>query len=1671
MSSTTLKRDLDKHSNIESIHEAIYNTHLLKSVPITPDLLVKGTASGEWITCLVDSGASISFIDIEYAKKHSFDIKLYKNSIEVRMGNDTIQTCNQFVELDICIANITTQKQMFWCMPLPRGCEAVLGLDWMRENDVMIRPKKSMIYLMGPDDRIRSESASVARIQNYLAPKNKNVNTVKQLNATLKSMQNKTFTSNKLSFGSDIVCAPAKAMRKINKLLSKGNLTETKLNIILNNSDHSDTIGTHSVNKKRGRDSRDPCTDSITTDNKDNNSLMASGKNKCRRKIKHSTDTHSHTNCYIKSDTDVDGTNIDAVDICDKDTHIWNTVRLQYSNIYIPFKQYHKIPTPKKGTHTINTGDNTSINNNKRELHGVDNHDTVHDKNICDQGTDTSTEETFFRASINIEPDGSVIIGNMMGDTEGTAYIMRPNKKPEMINKTLATHKLNVMSSSVSEKSDTSSTDISLNLVATKSHATGSNKTKLNPKTKLNSKTDKNDTKTKSSKPKNKDLGTDEFDSEGHPQAFELDETEIDTTISEFNQWIQDCKDGKFGTFSCNEPNNNKFTPHPEDTPVKIELKPGARMPPIARYRCPPNLLPNFRQFIQEMLDKGWISPGESEYSAPVLIIKKPGTYADGSNKGYRFVTDFRAINKIAAPVTHYLPEVTEMWEKLQKSKFLSCVDVKNGFWNCGLDESSKKYLAISTPFNSTYVYNVLPMGYINSSAIFQRFLERKLRKHKILYEPTLTKVTGTDTLESKDAMNNEDKTDGIDSIKLNTTEVKFEPYSQSQVDKGYIGFGCCYQDDIIIFSNTPADHKKHLLALFKALSEENVPLNLQKSKLFCKYVRYLGAVCGRGKIFTDPDKVNAINNMVVDKSQTGIRTFLGMAGFYRRWISHYSRIVRPLTDLLCKDVVVSAQWGVLQDRAVDKLKLALTSYPVLRQPDFTKPWVVASDASLYAIGAVISQEYDNKLCPVAYCSRLLRGAERNSYSVQEKECLGIIFALEKFKIYLTYCPAFKIRIMTDHHSLQFLGSQKLITAGRMARWALKLAEWPATIYYVKGKTNYTGDCLSRLISMQDEQFDCTQSLLSMHTNMQLLINRYLPSNGWAWGKNVHLEDGDTTISEYILKADMEANSMDNLHICHASYALPHERVLFNMARSRFKAHINLSKNDYLKCSDFTKIYKSLHKNLEISDTDKKEVAHKIKNFFLELDLLYYLSISGEVLCIPQCKRPHHKLTLREQIIKELHESAIAGHRGVSATQIAVRNRFYWPHAHKQIAGYIGKCDICQTTKHDSQLKLGGLQPLDIPSEPGTHYSVDFKTDLPKSGRDHFNTLMVVVDRFSKRVFCIPTWKTASAVLIAEQFFDRIVSQRGLCLELVSDRDPKFTSNFWRTLWALCGTTLKMSTSRHQSTDGQTENAIKVIEEVLRGRVNYQQDNWVRELSAVEFALNNSVSAAIGLTPFKVETGRDPIVPLDLSASLGSRNKLTSSDKVSAAKQLLLNIESVQKFAHDNIIKAQANMTKFANERRRLTNKLVVGGKCYLKLQGIELDLFKARPCKKLDFIYYGPLTILKKVSPVSYKLLLPHKCHIHDVFHVDRLKPATECPQGLGKSRSRSLPDTIDRTYTVDCILAERRRYGKVEYLIKWKGYSELHDSTWEPKENLEGGAKTILKNWIKNHPLEDVQ
>ena len=379
----------------------------------------------------------------------------------------------------------------------------------------------------------------------------------------------------------------------------------------------------------------------------------------------------------------------------------------------------------------------------------------------------------------------------------------------------------------------------------------------------------------------------------------------INTTEPAQADWVQGVIDGKSRKFTCMDP-VEQFDPLPTDDPLNIRLKPGASAPKMHRYRCPDHLLPEFKKFIDEMVSKGWLSPSDSEWAAPILIIKKPGTYEDGSSKGFRFVSDFRKLNEVVRPLQHHMPDVVEMWEKLKDATYISVCDMRHGFWNAPLSPDSKKYAAVNTPWG-TYAYNCVPQGLVNSSAYFQRWLGRKLRKHGVLYEPISVSTTPDSELNSEFGFEEglEGDTDARPRAKRSRGS------GNLKTNKGtHRGFVSIYQDDIIVFSDTPEQHRAHLLLLFKVLSEEHIPLNIKKSHLFCRYVRYLGCVVGNNHLFLDPSKCDSIHKMEVQKDATSIRGFLGLTGFYRRWIKNYADMARHLNDMLKNDVNINTDWG-----------------------------------------------------------------------------------------------------------------------------------------------------------------------------------------------------------------------------------------------------------------------------------------------------------------------------------------------------------------------------------------------------------------------------------------------------------------------------------------------------------------------------------------------------------------------------------------------------------------------------------------------------------------------------------------------------------------------------------------------------------------------------------------
>ncbi|CAI7805412.1 unnamed protein product [Closterium sp. NIES-54] len=222
---------------------------------------------------------------------------------------------------------------------------------------------------------------------------------------------------------------------------------------------------------------------------------------------------------------------------------------------------------------------------------------------------------------------------------------------------------------------------------------------------------------------------------------------------------------------------------------------------------------------------------------------------------------------------------------------------------------------------------------------------------------------------------------------------------------------------------------------------------------------------------------------------------------------------------------------------------------------------------------------------------------------------------------------------------------------------------------------------------------------------------------------------------------------------------------------------------------------------------------------------------------------------LRQILLEEFHDVPYAGHFGSNKTLAGIAKYYYWPRMAADVQQFVTSCDTCQRMKSSKQKKTGLLQPLPVPEQPWQVVSLDFITGLPSTSRGH-DSILVVIDNFSKMGHFIPTNATATAETTARLFFDRIITIHGIPATLISERDPKFTSKFWKELMGLLGTKLAMSSTYHPQTDGQTERLNQVVEQLLRTACKDDVSHWDIQLPTLEFAYNNASHAATGKTPF-----------------------------------------------------------------------------------------------------------------------------------------------------------------------------------------------------------------------------
>jgi hypothetical protein len=349
---------------------------------------------------------------------------------------------------------------------------------------------------------------------------------------------------------------------------------------------------------------------------------------------------------------------------------------------------------------------------------------------------------------------------------------------------------------------------------------------------------------------------------------------------------------------------------------------------------------------------------------------------------------------------------------------------------------------------------------------------------------------------------------------------------------------------------------------------------------------------------------------------------------------------------------------------------------------------------------------------------------------------------------------------------------------------------------------------------------------------------------------------------------------------------------------------------------------------------------------------------------------------IKRLILEEAHKSGFSIHPGSTKMYHDLKKGYWWPNMKAEIAEFVSRCLVCQQVKVEHQKPGGLLQPLEVPEWKWEHITMDFVGALPRNQKGQ-DSIWVIVDRLTKSAHFIPVKSTYKASQYAAIYIEQVVRLHGVPLSIVSDRDPVFTSRFWNAFQKAMGTRLKMSTSHHPQTDGQSERTIQTLEDMLRACVLEDGGSWSNYLHLIEFAYNNSYHASIGMAPFEALYGRKCRTPLCWT-EVGDRGIL-GPDLI---QETTLKIKSIR----EKMKVAQSRQKSYADRRRRML-EFEEGDHVFLRVTP-KLGLRGVFKTKKLCPRYIGPYQILRRVGPVAYQLALPPSMSgLHDVFHVSQLR------------------------------------------------------------------------------------
>ncbi|UYV71403.1 hypothetical protein LAZ67_8003004, partial [Cordylochernes scorpioides] len=792
----------------------------------------------------------------------------------------------------------------------------------------------------------------------------------------------------------------------------------------------------------------------------------------------------------------------------------------------------------------------------------------------------------------------------------------------------------------------------------------------------------------------------------------------------------------------------------------------------------------------------------------------------DGS---WRFCVDYRRLNKITKKDVYPLPRIDDTLDCLRGARFYSSMDLQSGYWQIDVEESDREKTAFITP-DGLYEFKVMPFGLCNAPATFERMIDNLL--------------------------------------------------------KGLKWTIClCYLDDIIVFSDGFEEHLRRLQLVLNCLKKAGLCLNSKKCKFGAKTITVLGHEVSENGIRPDQEKIRAVRDFATPRSLKEVRSFLGLSSYYRRFIPNYAHVAQPLNDLLKKDSAFN--WNQEEQNAFEALKSALISEPALGHFDYSSPTEIHTDASNYGIGAVLVQIHKGKERAIAYASRTLNKAEKN-YSTTERECLAIIWAINKFRPYVFGQP---FTIVTEHHSLCWLTNLK-DPCGRLARWALRLQEFDVTVVYKSGRKHQDADCLSRSpLEYSEDMEEDIPSIVTLQNFSEEQMN-------------------DQAIRKI---ADKLQSSPNN---------------------------------------SFVKIDNTLY---------RKNYDPMGKPWLLVI--------------------PRH---LRQELLKNFHDSPTAGHLGFTKTYDRIRKKYYWPGMYRTVRRYVAHCSDCQRRKHQPQLPSGHLQPIPVPEVAFEKVGMDLLGRFPTS--EGGNRWIIVCTDYLTKYAITKALPTSESMEVAKFFIEDVILKHGAPRELITDRGRNFTSSMISDLNNQCRITHRKTTAYHPQTNGLTERLNKTIADMLSMYVDVNHKDWDRILPFVTFAYNTAKQESTGFTPFFLVHGREAETPLDVLFP-----KLLPEDD-DFIQTLGARAEEARKLARIHSMRSQGSNKHRYDAHHR--NIIFQPG----DLVWIFIPVRKVGYSEKLMRRYFGPYKVTRKISDVTYEVETfgnqQGRRKTKDLVHIGRMKP-----------------------------------------------------------------------------------